>query len=465
MLTRTVLIAKCAEATGFMPAKVDEVFDHLVDAIGRGMKAGRVTVDDFGTFGMFHLASSPTAPNARPRRFRAAAALIGKLNALADGPSATLVAEVAVDGAEAASPIQPEAPALLLVHPVRTEDAELIEGWLRSRIDPSAATDAFQMMTDTRRRLLLGTAQSIATARRSMLAFARRCPVPLLRVGLAEADENLGVPARAQELSAYAADYVARARPRLERYRHSEVARSLNLTAVAIRTHGWVTFVRCARDFLWWLEDRGYRPKGSNPLATVKIHSPIDYSRGKVMVVTKWCRALLRWPSMTARERAILYLLAQGLRASEVAGMRIEHVDLREGAIRVVGKRNKTRTSFLQVEAIQAIDAHLQKRRSSLSPWLFPSPGGHIEYGSVYKIFGGVVDRAFPSENEKHIRRSLSPHKLRHHFITAATAGGMKIFEVMAQTGIADIATVQRYVTVQPTDLKRAVQKVRRRIF
>lgn len=70
----------------------------------------------------------------------------------------------------------------------------------------------------------------------------------------------------------------------------------------------------------------------------------------------------------TTKEAAILWLLGgAGLRVSEVAALKVEHLDGAGGYLHVVdGKGGKQRTSILPRPALEALQAHLNGREDGI---------------------------------------------------------------------------------------------------
>jgi site-specific recombinase XerD len=99
----------------------------------------------------------------------------------------------------------------------------------------------------------------------------------------------------------------------------------------------------------------------SNPARLVKTrrrhrHLPTFPSIEEVTKIIEATRSL--------RDRALLETLyATGCRLAEVAGMRCEDVDLKEGVIRVTGKGDKERIVLIGRKAREALVAYLGKRR------------------------------------------------------------------------------------------------------
>lgn len=81
-----------------------------------------------------------------------------------------------------------------------------------------------------------------------------------------------------------------------------------------------------------------------------------------VLTLEEWHRLLAT--TTTSREAALLWLMAGcGLRVSEVAVLKVEHLDSPGGYLHVVnGKGGKQRTSILPKPVLEALAAHLQGR-------------------------------------------------------------------------------------------------------
>ncbi len=172
------------------------------------------------------------------------------------------------------------------------------------------------------------------------------------------------------------------------------------------------------------------------------------------------------------RDRAILEVLyGCGLRVSELSGLNIGDVDLKEGWVRVLGKGRKERTVPFGPPARAAIEAWLEVRRErgeggERDSALFVNyRGTRLSTRSVARMLAKQLVRMAAS-------RSLSPHGLRHSFATHLLAAGADLRTIQELLGHARISTTQRYTHVdvgtllddyrgahplqQPSSLKRA---------
>ena len=160
-----------------------------------------------------------------------------------------------------------------------------------------------------------------------------------------------------------------------------------------------------------------------------------------------------------ARDKAILEVFySSGLRLSELAQARLEHLDLDDRMLRVTGKGNKTRLVPVGNEAKSAIEHYLRNARPTLvksgksSSHLFLSVrGGPL---SPERLRAIVKDRA----QQAGIESNIYPHLLRHSFATHLLQNGADLRIIQELLGHADIATTQIYTHVDQKTLK-AVHK------
>jgi integrase/recombinase XerD len=155
------------------------------------------------------------------------------------------------------------------------------------------------------------------------------------------------------------------------------------------------------------------------------------------------------------RDRAMLELLyATGLRVSELVGLRVDQLSLRQGLVRVVGKGNKERLIPLGEEAVYWLERYLQKARAELlkgrdSDHIFPtSRSAHMTRESFWHLVKRYARRA-------HITQPLSPHTLRHAFATHLLNHGADLRVVQLLLGHQSLSTTQIYTHVARERLKQ----------
>lgn len=448
LLTTKELIVRAAVAARVKHSDAHRAMSALVQVIGDTLNKGEaVTVDGFGRF-------APRANENDQYLFRPGPELLEACREIREPDTDT----------------EPEKRRRRsdLALPLRAEDASIIERYLAVRRGQAAAPVTAETLygEGRRRHLRFLSDTSIGSARRILRAFARRCSVPLMKVGLpAEGDTSMfSTEDLRKEILAYAEDFQRRRMPKITALLQTTEGQARNKIPVVFRTQAWAMFVRYAYDFYEWLMEQGYRPPESNPLQGIdrRFFSAINFNRGKVMIVRAWYAKILAYPDLLPRERAILYLLANSLRAWEAGGARIEHLHLNDDPpyLDVVRKGGQLKTVYLMPWTVDAIRAYLETRGDSMSPWLFPSPSGHLRHGAVWHMVQTVKERVFPAPEEERIRAKIHPHGFRHFYGTNAIASGMYEKAVQEQMGHRSRVMTQMYVAMDDDFVKRQHQQV-----
>ena len=159
------------------------------------------------------------------------------------------------------------------------------------------------------------------------------------------------------------------------------------------------------------------------------------------------------------RDRAILELLyATGVRASEVAGLKISDLNLDVGYLRCIGKGSRERVIPLGRVAAATTLEYLKNMRPKLAKsfsgdFLLLSrtgrPMGRIE---IWRLIKRYAARAGMPKN-------LTVHTLRHCFATHLLAGGADLRSVQEMLGHVDISTTQIYTHVDQERLREIHRK------
>lgn len=166
---------------------------------------------------------------------------------------------------------------------------------------------------------------------------------------------------------------------------------------------------------------------------------------------------LLRTPDVNTavglRDRAMLEVLyATGLRVSELVGLNIASLNLRQGVVRVVGKGGKERLVPVGQEALSWVVRFVGEGRAALhgerTRVLFPSQRGRQ---MTRQTFWHAIKRYALMAG---IDQSLSPHGLRHAFATHLLNHGADLRAVQMMLGHSDLSTTQIYTHVAQARLK-----------
>lgn len=148
------------------------------------------------------------------------------------------------------------------------------------------------------------------------------------------------------------------------------------------------------------------------------------------------------------RNRAILETLyGSGLRVSELVELRMSRLYLNDEYMIVEGKGSKQRLVPLSPVSISEIETYLQEReRGKIQPGeediLFLNRRGHrLTRVMVFYIIRDAAARAG-------IKKTVSPHTLRHSFATHLLEGGANLRAIQEMLGHESIATTEKYVHI-----------------
>ncbi|MDP2636076.1 MULTISPECIES: site-specific tyrosine recombinase XerD [unclassified Pseudoalteromonas] len=172
--------------------------------------------------------------------------------------------------------------------------------------------------------------------------------------------------------------------------------------------------------------------------------------------------ALLAAPNveepMGLRDKAMLELLyATGLRVSELVGLRMEQINLRQSVVFVKGKGNKERLVPLGEEAMHWLEQFLKVGRAQMikhaTDFVFPSKRG---VGMTRQTFWHRIKHYAILAS---VESPLSPHTLRHAFATHLLNHGADLRVVQMMLGHSDLSTTQIYTHVANERLKSVHQQ------
>ncbi len=196
---------------------------------------------------------------------------------------------------------------------------------------------------------------------------------------------------------------------------------------------------------------------------TVMIESPKLWQRLPVVCSKEQVFKLLNAPSeeeaFYLRDKAMLELLyATGMRAAEVAGLKVSNLNLDVGYRRCFGKGNRERIIPVGRAAIEVTGQYLRELRPNLvgagsGDYLLLSRTGRalsrIEIWRLVKKYAG----------RSGMSRRLTAHTLRHCFATHLLAGGADLRSVQEMLGHVDISTTQVYTHVDQERLRQVHKK------
>ena len=163
---------------------------------------------------------------------------------------------------------------------------------------------------------------------------------------------------------------------------------------------------------------------------------------------------------MGIRDRAVLLLLGRlGLRAGEVAQLRFEDIDWREGTIRVIGKGRREALLPLPQEVGVAIMAYLRRGRPrAAAPQVFvtcTTRGG--QHGPLHRSsLSNVVGRAIRKAGVKAPHHGA--HVLRHSVATTMLRSGASLQTIGGLLRHCSLETTAHYAKVDVALLGQVAQ-------
>jgi site-specific recombinase XerD len=180
-------------------------------------------------------------------------------------------------------------------------------------------------------------------------------------------------------------------------------------TTVAVR-------FRSLQQLFKWLAEEGEIE--SSPMARMRVPAvdeapPAVLTDAELKKLLKACEG----GGLTERRDTALLLcfIDTGARLAEVAGLRLEDVDLDDQTLTVVGKGSRTRVLPIGAKAVKAIDRYLRVRRSSV-PWLWIGTKGRMTPSGIAQM----LRRRATAAGVGHVH----PHQFRHTFAHRWLAAG-----------------------------------------
>jgi len=155
------------------------------------------------------------------------------------------------------------------------------------------------------------------------------------------------------------------------------------------------------------------------------------------------------------RDRAIVELFySSGLRVSELTGLDVGALDLRENLVRVLGKGRKERIVPIGRKSHEALLAYLEARNlpDAEAPLFLNARGGRLTPRSVQRNLKNRLIKAG-------IIKDISPHALRHSFATHLLDGGADLRAIQELLGHASLSTTQKYTQVSVDQLMSVYDK------
>lgn len=159
------------------------------------------------------------------------------------------------------------------------------------------------------------------------------------------------------------------------------------------------------------------------------------------------------------RNRAIIEMLyGSGLRVSELTELRLSNIYRKEGYMRILGKGSKQRLVPISPVANEQLGYWLDDRRElDIKPQatdiaFLNRYGRQLTRAMIFTIVKRLAEAAG-------IRKTISPHTLRHSFATHLLQNGADLRIIQQLLGHESIVTTEIYTHINIQDLREAVLK------
>ena len=157
------------------------------------------------------------------------------------------------------------------------------------------------------------------------------------------------------------------------------------------------------------------------------------------------------------RNRAIIEVLFScGLRVSELTHLTLSNLYIEEQYIRVLGKGSKERLVPISPRALEELSYWFDDRnKMDIKPgeedYVFLNRRGHHLTRTMILI---MIKRYAV---EAGIKKTISPHTLRHSFATSLLEGGADLRAIQAMLGHESIGTTEIYTHIDTTTLRQEI--------
>lgn len=157
------------------------------------------------------------------------------------------------------------------------------------------------------------------------------------------------------------------------------------------------------------------------------------------------------------RNKAIIEVLFScGLRVSELTQLKLSHLYIDEQFVRVMGKGSKERLVPISPRALDElgywfIDRNQMKIKEGEEDFVFLNRrGAHLTRTMILIMIKKYAQEAG-------IKKTISPHTLRHSFATALLEGGADLRAIQAMLGHESIGTTEIYTHIDTSTLRQEI--------
>jgi integrase/recombinase XerD len=199
----------------------------------------------------------------------------------------------------------------------------------------------------------------------------------------------------------------------------------------------------------------------SNPMQSIKTPKlpqklPDVLSHNEITAMMKAID--LSKPAGVRDKTIIMLLYGSGLRVSELVSLKLNNLFMDEGFVKVVGKGNKERLVPVGEKTTAQIKNYIESFRNnnisdrSKNYLILNQRGGNLSRVSVFKLIKTLARFAG-------IKKTISPHTLRHSFATTLIEAGANLRAVQQMLGHESITTTEIYTHLDKAYLKTVIEQ------
>ena len=232
---------------------------------------------------------------------------------------------------------------------------------------------------------------------------------------------------------------------------------SAGLHDIGINARSQCRILSGVRSFFRFLQLDGYRDDDPTELLEspqIGKHLPEVLSAEEIDTLEASID-LSKWEGH--RNRAINEVLFScGLRVSELVNLKLSNLYLEEEYVRILGKGSKERLVPISQRAIRELsfwfsDRNLMRIKPGEEDYVFLNRyGGHLTRTMILIMIKRQAEAAG-------IKKTISPHTLRHSFATALLEGGADLRVIQALLGHESIGTTEIYTHIDTSTLRREI--------
>ena len=230
-----------------------------------------------------------------------------------------------------------------------------------------------------------------------------------------------------------------------------------------LRSEGWRKIVAVLTGFYFWCENvRGLGWSAGNPLRGMRRFPPVRRQGAVSPALASCYDPLLALDLRSDRDRALTWLLAHGLRVSEVVILQPADVNLGGGKVQVRGRGDRARMVPLSDRGIRMIAPWVSERRRGGYPWLFPGPDEdhHAALMLPNQVVRRLAEQAFPQRPS--VRRRINADGFRQLFLTRALARRPSLSFIAETLGVDRLTTAVRCLPPAHRSAHHELERIRR---